>query len=53
MLCGNKKVKKKKGTEKCIQTCYHLHQGECTHLYAYICIEQLLKAQETGNLTLG
>lgn len=44
--------KKKQGTEKCIQTCYHLHKGERIHLYGYVYIGQLLKAQETGNLTL-
>lgn len=48
-----KKVGKKKGTEECIQTRYHLHQGECIHFYVYLHIEQLLKTQETSNLTLG
>lgn len=50
--------KKKKVIKKKVQKSVYKHatsfiKGECIHLYVYIYIEQLLKAQETGNLTLG
>lgn len=51
-------VEKKKVIKKKVQKSVYKHatsfiKGECIHLYVYIYIEQLLKAQETGNLTLG